>query len=280
MPVMRIFLTSLLCLCGLASAADEPLSFGVLNQRSALLTAQYWNPILSHVSARSGVPLRLGMGRTAPETTAMTVRGDFAFVYTNHLFTPRRDRLGYRVIARPASKGIQGALVAAEGAQARSLADLAGMEVVFPSPEAFVGYWVPMDALLKAGVNVKPVFAGNQEGAIGQLKTGRAAAAGVNAQVMENYGRRENFRYRTLWRSESYLDLAIMAAPQVPGDKVEAVRNALVNMARDEEGRKVLQAGAELLKLEGELGFVAADDKDYDNYRRFYRTTAIPLAEE
>lgn len=278
-PIFRLALLWLLGLGGAAWAADEPLAFGVLNQRSALLTAQYWNPILAHVGARSGVPLQLKMGRTAPETTQMTVRGEFAFVYTNHLFTPKRDRLGFKVIARPATKAIRGAVVVAEDSPIRSLAELNGREVAFPSAEAFVGYWVPMDALVKAGVGVTPSFAGNQEGAMGQLKAGRVAAAGVNATVMENFARRENFRYRTIWLSEPYLDLAIMAAPQVPKDKVEAVRRAFLGMARDEEGRKILEAGAELLKLDGELGFVAAEDRDYDSYRRYYRNTSLPVDE-
>jgi phosphonate transport system substrate-binding protein len=56
---------------------------------------------------------------------------------------------------------------------------------------------------------------------------------------------------------------------------VAAVRAALIDMAQDPEGRKVLEAGAELLKSTGELGFVAAEDRDYDNYRKFYRTTQV-----
>jgi phosphonate transport system substrate-binding protein len=270
----------IMCLLGTNALAEEPLAFGVLNQRSAELTAQYWNPILSHVSARSGVPLRLKMGRTAPETTAMTVRGEFAFAYTNHLFTPKRAQLGWSVIARPVGKGIQGAIVVDASSPIKTLAELNGKEVGFPSPEAFVGYWVPMDALLKAGVKVKPTFAGNQEGVMGQLKAGRIVAAAVNAQVMENYARREQFHYRTIWHSETYLDLAVMANPRVPSDKVEAVKEAFVKMAQDEDGRKILRAGAELLKQEGEQGFVAAGDKDYENYRRFYRDTVLPLGDE
>ena len=66
-----------------------------------------------------------------------------------------------------------------------------------------------------------------------------------------------------------------MANPKVPADKIAAVRAALIGMVNDAEGRKVLEAGAELLKSTGELGFVAADDRDYDNYRRFYKTTQV-----
>jgi phosphonate transport system substrate-binding protein len=56
---------------------------------------------------------------------------------------------------------------------------------------------------------------------------------------------------------------------------VAAVRAALVNMINDPEGKRVLEAGADLLKSTGDLGFVAAEDKDYDNYRKFYRTTQV-----
>jgi phosphonate transport system substrate-binding protein len=66
-----------------------------------------------------------------------------------------------------------------------------------------------------------------------------------------------------------------MATPKVPADKVAAVKAALINMAKDPEGRQVLQAGADLLKMNGELGFVSATNREYDNYRRFYRTTQV-----
>jgi phosphonate transport system substrate-binding protein len=66
-----------------------------------------------------------------------------------------------------------------------------------------------------------------------------------------------------------------MANPKVPADKVAAVRAAFINMVKDPEGRKVLEAGAELLKSTGELGFVAAEDREYDNYRKFFRTTQV-----
>ena len=44
---------------GAAAQAQKAYSFNVLNQRSIALTAQYWNPILTHVSKKSGVPLEL-----------------------------------------------------------------------------------------------------------------------------------------------------------------------------------------------------------------------------
>lgn len=276
---MLRMLTRLLVLASTLLAAGgapaQALRFGVLNQRSPQLTAQYWNPILDYVSRKSGAALELRIGKSAPDTTAMAVRGELDFYYTNHLFTVERDRLGWQVFGRGAGDGIRAAIVVAEDSPILSIMQLQDESVVFPSPEAFVGYWVPMDALLKVGVQVRPQFAGNQEGAIAQLRSGAARAAGVNAKVIAEYAKRENLRYRSLWVSEPYLDLALMAHPRLAATVVSGVRDAFVGMAQDPEGLRILEASAALIKQMPPLGFIASKNRDYDNYRNFYRTTPV-----
>jgi phosphonate transport system substrate-binding protein len=256
-------------------ATEKPLAFHVLNQRTVSLTAQYWNPILTYVSAKSGVPLELKLAKTAHDGNAMAEKGLYDFLYTNHFFTPERDRLGYRVIARPAGPGIQSQIVVPADSNVRTLEDLNGKDVALVTPDGFTGYWLPLDALLKAKVKVNVVLTGNQEASSAQLRINKVAAAGVNSTVMARYARREAFEYRVLWTSEVYQDLCIMANPKVPMEKVTAVRNAFINMLKDPEGRKILEDGAELQKSKGDLGFIAAENRDYDNYRAFYRQTQV-----
>ena len=257
------------------AAAQKAYTFYVLNQRSVALTAQYWNPIMTHVSKKSGVPLELKLAKTAQEGNAIAEKGGYDFQYTNHFFTPERDRVGYKVIARPAGPGIRSQIVVPEDSPIQTLQDLNGKDVAFVTPDGFTGYWLPYDALLRAKVKVNVVFTGNQEASSAQLRVNKVAAAGVNSSVMASYGRRESFAYRALWTSEIYQDLCIMAHPKVPADQVAAIRGALIAMVNDPEGRKVLEAGAELLKSTGDLGFVAAENREYDNYRKFYRTTQV-----
>ena len=257
------------------AAAQKAYTFYVLNQRSVALTAQYWNPIMTHVSKKSGVPLELKLAKTAQEGNAIAEKGGYDFQYTNHFFTPERDRVGYKVIARPAGPGIRSQIVVPEDSPIQTLQDLNGKDVAFVTPDGFTGYWLPYDALLRAKVKVNVVFTGNQEASSAQLRVNKVAAAGVNSSVLARYARRESFQYRALWTSEIYQDLCIMAYNKVPADKVAAVRAALIAMVNDPEGRKVLEAGAELLKSTGDLGFVAAEDRDYDNYRKFYRSTQV-----
>jgi phosphonate transport system substrate-binding protein len=278
-PITRAATTLLAAAAALYSAgaaAERTYAFYVLNQRTIGLTAQYWNPILTYVSQKSGVPLELKLAKTAQEGNSNAEAGKYDFLYTNHFFTPERDRLRYKVIARPAGPGIRSQIVVPLDSPIKTLQDLEGKEVAFVSPDGFTGYWLPLDALLKANVQIKVVFTGNQEASSAQLKVNKIAAAGVNSSVMARYGRRESFEYRALWTSEVYQDLCIMANPKTPADTVAAVRAGLIAMVKDPEGRKVLQAGADLLKSNSELGFVSANDRDYDNYRRFFRTTRVP----
>lgn len=255
--------------------AAEAYSFGVLSQRSALLTAQYWNPILDYVKQKSGVDLQLKLARTAPESNDATERGDYDFVYSNTIFQPRMAAAGYQVILKPREEAVSGQLVTLAQSAVKTLHDLEGHDVGFPSQAAFLGYAVPMDALLRQGVRVMPVFGGNQEGIMGQLKAGRIQAAGVNSQVMKAFALRENLQYRVLWESPQYNNLPIAAHPRVPKSSVEAVRLVIDSMDEDPQGRAVLEAAARIIGQKPPYGFNAASQQDYRSYIDFYKNTLV-----
>lgn len=258
-----------------AMAQAKPYAFNVLNQRTIALTAEYWNPIVTYVSQKSGVPLELKLAKNAHEGNQVAEKGGYDFLYTNHFFTPERDGLGFQVIARPIGPGLQAQIVVPSDSPIRSLQDLEGKDVGFVSPDGFSGYFVPYDALLRAKVNVKVSYTGTQEASVAQLKVGKIAAAGVNGLILERYARREGFAYRALWTSPNYPDLCIMAHKRVPADKTAAVRAAFAGMDKDPEGQKVLAAAAALIKANTTLGFVAAEDREYDGYRTFFKTTLV-----
>lgn len=259
---------SLLCLAcflaGTAWASDgHPLVFGVLNQQSPLLTAERWNPLLRYLTEATGIPLQLKMGRTVQETDAMMGRGEFDFAYTNHNFQTEFDGV-YKVIARWGGDRIRGIIAVPADSPLRSLKDLQGRRIAYPSDEAFVAYAVPKLALDSAGIHAEAVFAGNQEGALAQLKAKQVDAAAVNSRLLAQYSQRENLRFRTLYASEEFAELPVVAHPRVPREQVEAIRRALIGMSHDPKGIELL------LKLKSP-GFEPAAEHDYDNVRRLYR---------
>lgn len=262
-------------LWSLAPQAGQTYSFGVLSQRSPVLTAEYWNPILAYVGTKAGAELQLKITRTAPESNAAIAKGDYDFVYSNTIFLPSTSVPGYQVILQPRVEAIRGQIVTLDASPIRRLADLDGHVVGFPSRAAFVGYAVPMDHLIREGIKVEPVFGGNQEGIMGQLKAGKVIAAGVNSQVMRTYANREGIAYRVLWESQPYNNLPISAHPRVPKAVAEAVQKAFAGMNDDPVGAKVLAASAAILQQKPPYGFLPASQRDYQNYLDFYKTTVV-----
>lgn len=262
----HMLVVALLFSAGLGHAFDgRPLIFGVLNQQSATLTAERWNPILRHLTEVTGIPLQLKMGLTVEATNAMMGRGEFDLVFTNHNFQSEFDGT-YKVIARWAGKPIHGVLAVADDGSVKQLKDLKDRKIAFPSKEAFVAYAVPVLALKRAGIEFEPVFAGNQDGAMAQLKARQVDAAAVNSRFLEDYAKRESFQYREIFRSEAYHELPVIIHPRVPKPQSDALQQALLGMKNDPRA-------SAMLSQTRNPGFEPASDADYNNVRQVYRAS-------
>jgi len=200
---------------------------------------------------------------------------DFAF--TNHLFSPEREKMGWTVFGRRDLPPLRSQIVVPADSPVRNLRDLAGATVGFPGPEALVAYKVSYAQLLQRDIPVDVVFAGNQDAAFTQLFAGMVQAVGANSQLVDNWKGREGASFRVLWSSEPYNDLALMASPRVPPARVAAVARAFLGMHRDPEGKRVLAAAGELVHSPAPVSFVAADARDYASYRAFYAAAPARL---
>lgn len=266
-----------LCLVGVTlstppaiSADPAPLEFGIVSQRSPVLTAKYWNPIIRYVSEKSGVPLRVRIGKSGQETSEMIRRGDVDFICSNHIFHPDNAAARFYVIAKDNERDIAGQIVVGSNSSIRTLSDLAGKTVVFPSKVAFVGYVVPIHEIRRHGIVVNEQFAGNQEGAMGQLRTGKTDAIGVNSEVMKDFAAREDFPYRIIWSSKPHLSMPVAAKPTIPKAVVDKVRDALIGMRADPVGAAILEESARIVGQVSGFGFNIASDHQYSDQRKLY----------
>ena len=168
------------------------------------------------------------------------------------------------MIARWGGDAIRSVVAVAPGSPITGLGQLAGKRVAFPSRDAFAGYAVPMVAMKKVGVRVEEVLAGNQEGAMAQVKSRRVDAAAVNSRFLAQYSEREGAQFRAIYTSDPYPELAVVANPRVPASVVDKVRQALLAMKTDPLASPVLEQATS-------PGFEPATDRDYDGVRRIYR---------
>lgn len=276
----RLLASAVVCtaLAAPASAADDTVyRFSPVNQYGINLTAAYWNPIIAYVSEKSGVKLQLKIGRTSADTTAYVLAQEVEFVFSNHLFSPEREQLGWKVFGRRVTPPVHGQIIVPEDSPITDVTQLAGKEVAFPGPEALVAYKFPSAHLIAKKVEVKTVFGGNMDGALAQLFSGKVAAVGANSQLAEGYAKREGQKYRVLWSSPPLHDLALMSAAKVP-DKVQAaVARAFIGMGQDPAGQAVLKQASAQVGLTAEAVFVASNGTEYGAYRDFYRSAPASL---
>ena len=258
-------------------AQQTTYNFSPVNQYDINLTAAYWNPIIAYVSEKSGVKLNLKIGRTSADTTSYVLAKEVEFVFSNHLFSPDREKLGWKVFGRRNTPALQGQIVVPADSPITELAQLRGQEVSFAGPEAFVVYKVPYANLLSKNIDVKVVFAGNQNAAFAQLFSGKVVASGGNSQLVEGYTRREGKKFRVLWSSEPYQDLALMVSSKVPEADARKVAAAFVEMYNDPKGRDILHQASKEVGLPNDSYFVAASAADYASYKRFYQSAPVSL---
>ena len=279
--LFRAFLFAALLMPAWAAAQSANQSatyrFSPVNQWDIARTAAYWNPIIRYVSDKSGVRLELKIGRTSADTTAYVLAQEVEFVFSNHLFSPERDQLGWKVFGRRWTPPLQGQIAVPVDSPITRLEELKGQEVVFAGPEAFIGYKLPYAHLLSKNIDVKAVFAGNQNAAFAQLFAGKARAVGSNSALVDGYSVREGKKFRVLWTSEGFHDLALMASSKVPEQDVKAVASAFINMHRDPAGKAILVKASEEVGLDRQAYFLPATGGDYAAYRRFFQSVPAGL---
>jgi len=282
--VVRSALASMACIalacgsvCSTAWADGPAYNFSPVNQYDINLTAAYWNPIIAYVSEHSGVQLNLKIGRTSADTTSYVLAREVDFVFSNHLFSPAREQLGWRVFGRRNLPPVEGQLVVPADSAITDVAQLRGQPVAFAGPEALLIYKVPYAYLLSKGIDIKPVFAGNQNSTFAQLFSGRVVAAGGNSSLVDGYTKREGKKFRVLWTSEPFQDLALMASSKVPDADVKKVSDAFMQLAKDPKGRELMVHAGQLVGLPADTYFVPATAADYQAYKRFYQSAPLSL---
>jgi phosphonate transport system substrate-binding protein len=172
---------------------------------------------------------------------------------------------------------VHGQIIVLADSPITSLAGLAGKEVAFPGPEALVAYKTTYAQLLEQKIAATPVFAGNLDAAFSQMVAGRVLAMGSNSQMTDEYAVREGRKFRVLWSSPAFNDLALMASPRVPRAQSQAVAKAFLGMHQDAQGKKILEDAAKTVNSKQPVVFVAANDEDYGSYRDFYRNAPASL---
>lgn len=242
------------------------MSFGVVPQAPPAQLAEKWEPLLTWLSARSGVPLRFETAKDIPSFEARLADSayDLAFMNPYH-YTVYHRRPGYEAFAHEADRQLQGVLVVARSSPLRRLADLDGHILAFPSPASFAATLLPLAAIENAGLHVSPQFVKSHLSVYLAVAAGLYPAGGGVVGTLEQAPGDVRARLQVMWTSAPFTPHAFASHPRVPKAELLLVRQAMVDAARDPVGRA-------LFKAVGMSGVVAASDASWGDVR------ALPLA--
>lgn len=257
---------SWLALAGLvpAAALAQPaeVSFGIVPQQSAGELARVWIPLLQETAARAGVRI---VFRTAPDIPAFEERlkrGEYDFAYMNpYHYTVFSKAPGYRAFAREKDRRLVGIIVVPKDSPVSDIRQLAGKTVVFPAPAAFAASILPRAEFSRQNIPIEAKYVKSHDSVYLGVAQGNYAAGGGIRRTLEAIDPAVSARLRVLTSTPAYVPHAFAAHPRLAPETVSSVRNALVSLAGDDSGRKLLQG----LSFKG---VDPASDGEWDEIRR------------
>lgn len=271
LSIKRLAFT-LAVLCGVtqaptAKAAEKTLTFGIVPQQAASKLAATWGPLLAEISQKSGVKLEF---RTAPDIPTFedrVGRGEYDIAYMNpYHYTVFSEKTGYRAFAKEEDRNIEGIIVVSADSPIKSVDELNGATLAFPSPAAFAASVLPRAALRQKGVNFTPKYVSSHDSVYLSVADHFYPAGGGIVRTLEQTAPKTRDALRILWRTKQYTPHAIAALASVPQGTLQRVLTAMEQLGSDEAGRSLLAAV-------GFKGIVAASDEEWDDVRQLGITT-------
>lgn len=242
-------------------AEDKTYSFSVVPQQTASKTAEIWNPILTYLSDKTGYKFVLKTAKSIPVFEGRLAKQEPDFSYMNpYHYTHFHDAADYHALARAKDRVIKGIVVVRKDSPLKSLDELAGQEIAFPSAAAFAASVLPRGYLKANGIDITPQYVNSHDSVYLNVARGRLVAGGGIIRTFKNADAKVRESLRVLWTSNGYTPHAIAAHKRVSPEIVKAVQSALVALEETEDGKTMLGR----MKIKG---IMAAQDQDWDDVR-------------
>lgn len=226
----------------MARADSRVLSFGVVPQQSAVELAKGWIPLLQLVAQRAQVGLRFVTATDIPTFERRLLAGEYDMAYMNpYHYTVFSQKPGYQAFAKEKGRRLRGLVVVRKESPLRAMADLSGHEIVFPAPAAFAATVLVRAELARQNVPVTARFVNSHESVYLNVARGLFPAGGGIERTFQAMDASVRDQLRVVWRTRDYTPHALAAHPRVPAAAVTAVRNAMLGLDGDADGRNALQ---------------------------------------
>ena len=239
----------IVCLMVFLSAsaiAQEPLKLGIHPYLSASDLVKRFTPLAEHLSWELKQPVTVEISSTYDSHIQKIGEGalDIAFMGPAS-YVILVERYGKRPLLAAfetkEGKVFHGHIMVRKDSPIASLGQLKGKRFVFGDKDSTLSHFVPRWMLLKSGIDImdfsNAIFVANHDNIALGILAGTVDAGAVKEEIFLKY---EPQGLRSLARSPAIADHLFVARQGLPKKTVQALRQALLRLSKNEEGKKVL----------------------------------------
>lgn len=238
----------------------ESLTFGIVPQQSAKKMAASWQPLLNHLSDKTGTTIKFATAKDVPTFESRLAEKQYDIAYMNpYHYTEFHGLAGYQALARQKRKKIVGVIVVAADSPITRVEELHGLTVAFPAPAAFAASILPQAELAKLGISVTPQYVFSHDSVYLNVSKGFLPAGGGIVRTLNSTESDLRSSLRILWKSKAYTSHAIATAEHLKPETRTALLEALLPLNAGEH-KEILAP----LKFDG---FEEAQNADWNDVR-------------
>lgn len=232
---------------------------------------QTYQPLIDKLNRQlHGVRLELEASRDYAVYEEKFRRRAPEFLLANPWQTLEAIKVGYAVIAMAGDPAdFKGLILIRKDSGIKSVNDLKGKEVSYPSPTALAGCIMPQAFLQAQGLDVmhdiKNRYVGSQESSIMNVYLKQSSAGATWPPPWRAFQKdhpREAAQLKVAWVTAPLINNSVMVRDDVPAAITAEIRAVLLHLHDSVDGRKIL-ASMETAR------FPAASNEDYEPAKRF-----------
>lgn len=227
-----------------AESENSTFTFAIVPQLPASTTISNWRPLLHHLSQHTGLNIQIILYKSFIEfeTDIMNGKPDFVYMNPYHQVVAYQSQ-GYIPLIRDNSTQLIGILVVRKDSPIRSVRELEGKTIAFPSPNAFAAS-LYMRALLSEKEEIKYTseYAVTHNNVYRNVALGLVDAGGGVNKTLEAESPDIREQLRVIYEIPGVAPHPISAHPRVSTQIREAVIRGLMEMATDNDGKAALKS--------------------------------------
>lgn len=166
---------------------------------------------------------------------------DFIFLNPYHAVIAKQAQ-GYIPLVRDNSQLLSALLVVLTESKINQIQDLEGKTIAFASPNAFASLYLRALLAEKEKINIHPVYVGNPQNAYRHVLAGDAEAGGGILPILQKEPEAVQTRLKVIYTTPEVAPHPVVAHPRLPENIRSQVQQALLDMAKDPGGKKLLEA--------------------------------------